>query len=267
MDRQRILSQTMSRDYTEICSRIEAGITTLETAKAERERAAEQALNTLICIPGSDGFDLANAMALREFFCASENAAATLRDQVPHLVGDLDKLSAFFQQPEVNTEKPRFWSRLISGRKPKAAAALSTQESDVNPQEAFERASRWNTLILKDISDLVTFVDDMQEKVEDALVEPKAFVIGIVQRLKKQAASEEEVRKMEKKKLYAEEAISMTGKHLTELSLLKREFSDVVEQLKKIENENAKVEDGVMNIFHPDDVEKITGKPITAYDL
>lgn len=257
----------MSREYTEICSRIEAGIITLENAKAERERAAAQALNTLIFIPENEGFDLANTMALRAFFRASEEAAATLRDQVPHLVTDLDKLSAFFQQPEVHEEKPKFWSRLIPGRKPKAAAVPTTQESDVNPQEAFERASRWNTLILKDISDLVTFVDDMREKVEDILVEPKAFVIDLVQRLKKSGLPEDEARKLEKKKLYAEEAISMTGKHLIELSLLKREFSDVVEQLKKNENENSKVEDGVMNIFHPDDVEKITGKPITVYDL
>lgn len=257
----------MSRKYTEICSRIETGVETLEKAKTEREQAAEQALNTLIFIPDNEGFDLANTVALREFFRASEEAAATLRDQVPHLVTDLDKLSAFFQQPEIHDEKPKFWSRLIPGRKPKAPAVPTPQESDVNPQEAFERASRWNALILKNISDLVTFVDDMRERVEDALVEPKAFVIDLVQRLNKSDLPEDETRRLEKKKLYAEEAISLTGKHVVELSLLKREFSDVVEQLKRNETENAKAEDGVINIFHPDDVEKITGKPISAYNL
>jgi hypothetical protein len=257
----------MSREYIEICSRIESGIIKLENAKAERERAAAQALSTLIFIPENDGFDLANAVALREFFRASEEAAATLRDQVPHLVSDLDKLSAFFQQPEVPEETPTFWSRFLPVRKPKATTASAPQEVDVNPQEAFERASRWNTLILKDISDLVTFVDDMRDQVEDALVEPKSFVINLVQQLKSAGLPEDQTRKLERKKLYVEEAISMTGKHLTELALLKREFSDVVDQLKKNESENTKLEDGVMNVFHPDDVEKITGKPISAYEL
>ncbi len=257
----------MSREYTEICSRIESGIVKLEKAKAERERAAEQALNTLIFIPDNEGFDLANAVALREFFRASEEAAATLRDQVPHLVSDLDRLSAFFHQPQMIEETPSFWSRFLPGRKAKAVTATAPLEAEVNPQEAFERASSWNTLILKDITDLVNFVDTMQEQVEDALVEPKAFVIDLIQQVKNKAIPDEEARKLERKKLYVEEAISMTGKHLIELSLLKREFTDVVDQLKKNESENARLEDGVMNIFHPDDVEKITGKPVSAYNL
>jgi hypothetical protein len=257
----------MNREYAEICSRIESGIRTLENARDVRERAADQALNTLAFISDNEGFDLANAVALREFFRTSEEAAATLRDQVPHLVTDLNKLTAFFQQPERREEKKGFWSRLIPGRKPKAQAMPALQENDVNPQEAFERASRWNTLILTDIRDLATFIDDIRDKMEDALVEPKAFVIDLVQRLKKSKIPGEEARRLETKKLYTEEAISMTGKHLAELSLLKREFSDVVEQLRKNEAENAKIEDDVINVFHPDDVEKITGKPISAYNL
>jgi len=257
----------MSHEYTEICSRIETGVTMLENAKVEREHAAEQALNTLISIPKHDGSDLASAMALHEAFRASEKASATLRDQVPHLVIDLDKLRAFSRQAEVPEEQPKFWLRLLPGRRRKLATVLTVQENDVNPQEAFERAAQWNSLILEHIRDLVTFVDDTREKTEDALVEPKAFVIDLIHRLKQSDLVEEESRRLESKKLYAEEAISMTGKHLIELSLLKREFSDVVEQLKKNEHENAKVEDGVMNIFHPDDVEKITGRPITSYDL
>lgn len=257
----------MSHEYTEICSRIETGVTMLENAKVERERAAEQALNTLISIPKHDGSDLASAMALREAFRASEKASATLRDQVPHLVIDLNKLRAFSRQAEVPDEQPKFWLRLLPGRRRKPATMPTVHEKDVNPQEAFERAARWNSLILEHIRDLVTFVDDMREKAEDALVEPKAFVIDLMHRLKQSDLAEEESRNLESRKLYAEEAISMTGIHLVELTLLKREFSDLVEQLRKNEPETAKVEDDVINIFHPDDVEKITGRPITSYDL
>ena len=255
----------MSREYIEICSRIESGVVKLENAKAERERAAAQALNTLIFIPDNEGFDLANALALREFFRASEQAAATLRDQVPHLVSDLDRLSSYFHRPEAVEVTPSFWAKFIPTRKTTTTAAPLSIE--VNPQEAFERAAKWNTLILKDISDLVTFVDEIREKLEDALVEPKAFVIDLIRQVKSGAVPEEQMRQLERKRLYVEEAVSMTGRHLIELSLLKREFSDVVEQLKRNESENARLEDGVMNIFHPDDVEKITGKPISSYDL
>lgn len=257
----------MNREYIEICSRIEKGIIALSNAKIEREHAAEQALNTIVFIPDNDGFDLANTLALREFFRTSEAAAAKLRDQVPGLVNDLDKLSKFFQPVEKLVEKPSFWAKMIPTLKKNDVVVAVSIENAVNCQEAFERGSRWNALILTDISDLVKFVDEMREKVEDALIEPKAFVIDLVRRLVSSDISEQEARKLEAKKLYAEEAIAMAGKHLNELALLKREFSDVVDQLKKNEADNARIEDDVINIHHPDDVEKVTGRPVTSYDL
>lgn len=252
--------------YKEICERLGAGLSAMEGMRLKRETVTEKAINILTFVPGNDGLDLANALALREFLKEAENTGTELRDTIPALVRDLDLISVYFKQEEVVQERRGLIARIFRQRDAKSTVTQQVS-NPINPQEAFERARTCNQAIMSEVDNLWNFIEELQDRLTDALIEPKSKVIDIVRTISNAERDSEEMRRLGAQRLYLEEAIALSHKHLVEMSLIKREFAPVVKQLRQNEENASKVEDDIVNVRSAEDIEKLTGRPIDAYQL
>lgn len=252
----------MTSDYQTICDQIDFHVQELAIAKTKR---CDHLVNAKVCLARIvENANAADVFELQLSLDGIRHSVAHVRDGVRQLISDQTLLQAWFSvRPAIEEKKTGFFSKVFDRSKKEPEVILSSPQ--INAQEAFEKVKYSNEQIVSSVESAVDFLDVQDDEFIDLLVDAKEKVISLNRSMDKTPEWDIEViSRLKGQSLEIEDAISNVGKYLKEVTLLRREFQPIYDE---IEYAAFTAENDIINIRNPDDIKRVTGKSQEDYAL
>lgn len=253
----------MTLEYVAIFEQIDLhtrDIESAQTARSEKLKAAQDCLSRII--ESANAHDVFELKADLDSICGH---VAQIRDGARNLIAEQTLLQSWFNvEPVIEEEKKvGFFSKVFDRSKRDAQPTVAVDQP--NSQVVFEKAKDCNTTIFSAVEAVVDFLDLQEDEFDQLVVEAKAKVIELNRSMDKVPVENVElISRLKGQTLEIEDAIAIVGKYLKEVTLLRREFQPIYDEIDYVRFVE---QNDVVNVRHLEDVKRVMGKSSDDYAL